>query len=308
MRGALHQPRTRFSHAQLLYSHLVTDFTHLSHASSVAQESRSTLLVSFHKTLTLHRAMSYVTLHLMTPGTDAPSSLVLNPFFSEHKPCGDLRPQLSGTLAEPRPVIGYEPKQLAENKDHRHFTEDKQLTEHEDFRVKRLSFHQSTTASTYDPAESIATPLPESDLDDEQLRALLASPLYSQEREPSAERSQVYHSEHENLMSSSSQDPTSTGKSVALLSSQNRLNQETFTDGGDLPVNVAKSLLDGIRDHSLAEARSELMKLKDKVESLNTCISELQRQTYSQWLELEDAFLICRISKRASFDCRKKWS
>ena len=52
-----------------------------------------------------------------------------------------------------------------------------------------------------------ATPLPESDLHDEQLRALLASPLCLQEREASAERSQVYHSERENLMSSSSQDP-----------------------------------------------------------------------------------------------------
>ena len=56
------------------------------------------------------------------------------------------------------------------------------------------------------------------------------------------------------------------------------------------PADVANFFLDGIRDHSLAEARSELMKQEDKVESLNTCISELQRQTYSQWLELEDAF------------------
>ena len=37
-----------------------------------------------------------------------------------------------------------------------------------------------------------------------------------------------YHSEQENLMSSSSQDPTSTGKPVAVFSSQNRLNQDHF--------------------------------------------------------------------------------
>ena len=102
--------------------------------------------------------MSYVTPHLTTPSTGTPSSLFLNPSFSEHKPCGDPRPQLSGALAEPRPFAGYEPKQLAENKDYKHFTEDKQLTEHEDLRVKPLSFHQSITASTYDSAESIATP------------------------------------------------------------------------------------------------------------------------------------------------------
>ena len=163
------------------------------------------------KTFTLHRAMSYITPHLMTPRTGTPSSLILNHSFSEHKPCGDLRPQLSGAVAEPRPFTGSEPKQLAEDRDYKHCTEDRQLTEHEASRVKPLSFHQSITASTYDSAGSMATPLPESDLDDEQLRALLASPLYFQEREASAERAQVCHSERENLMSSSSQDPTSTG-------------------------------------------------------------------------------------------------
>ena len=41
--------------------------------------------------------------------------------------------------------------------------------------------------STHDPAESSATPPPESDLDDEQIRNMLASPLYLQEREVSAD-------------------------------------------------------------------------------------------------------------------------
>ena len=39
----------------------------------------------------------------------------------------------------------------------------------------------------------------------------------------------------------------------------------------------------------LAEAKSELVKQECKVESLNTCICELQQQTYAQRLELEDA-------------------
>ena len=94
--------------------------------------------MSFSKTFTLHRAMSYVTLHLISFLT-----CLLHPSFSEHKPCGDIRPQLSGALAELRSFTGYEPKQLAENQDHRHFTEDKQLTEHEDTRVQHLFFHQS---------------------------------------------------------------------------------------------------------------------------------------------------------------------
>ena len=145
--------------------------------------------------------MPFVMPHLMTPSTGTPSSLILNPSFSEHKPCRGLRPQLSGALAELRPFTEYEPKQLDEDQDYKQFTEDKQLTEHKDLRVKPLSFHQSITASTYESAQSIATPLPESDLDDEQLRALLASPLYPQEREASAERSEVYHSERIGLMS-----------------------------------------------------------------------------------------------------------
>ena len=76
---------TPTAHTCFSYSHLVTDFTYRSHASRVAQESRSTLLESFHKTFTLHRAMFYVTPHLLTPCMCTPSSLVLNrtqPFSS----------------------------------------------------------------------------------------------------------------------------------------------------------------------------------------------------------------------------------
>ena len=79
---------------------------------------------------------------------------------------------------------------------------------------KSFFYNQSLLSSAQDSIESIATPQ-EADLEDEQIRALLASPRYLPEREASAERSQVYHSERENLMSSSSQDPTSTGKVVA---------------------------------------------------------------------------------------------
>ena len=172
-----------------------TDPTH-----RVAQESRSTLCVSCSKTATPHRAMSYVTLHLTTPSTCTPSlsstlasSHGLHPPLSEHKPCGDPRPHLSGALAKPPSFTGYEPKQLAENQDHRQNTEDKQFAEHEDLRVKPLFFHQLSIASTYDSAESIVTLPSDTDLDDVQIRALLASPLYTQEREANADRSQVYH-------------------------------------------------------------------------------------------------------------------
>ena len=118
-------------------------------------------------------------------------------------------------------------------------------------------------------------------------------------------------------MSSSFQDPTSTGTPVAMFSSQNRWNQDTFSDRDEFssrhqqvfgsnehfirfsnPTNVAKSLLDGNRDHLLAEARSVLMKQEYMVESLNTCIGELQQQTCAQRLELEDAHHGCVESRR----------
>ena len=93
------------------------------------------------------------------------------------------------------------------------------------------AFWYCLVLSTQDSIESIATPQ-ETDLDDEQFRALLASPLYIQERETNAERSQVYHSGRESLMSSSSQNPkpVGTGKPCRSVLRQSRLNQDTFSE------------------------------------------------------------------------------
>ena len=77
------------------------------------------------------------------------------------------------SLAELPSLTGHEP-----NKDHKLFTEDKHLSEyqdlaeHDDLRVKPLIFHQPSMASTCDSAESITTPPPDSELDDDQIRAL----------------------------------------------------------------------------------------------------------------------------------------
>ena len=54
-------------------------------------------------------------------------------------------------------------------------------------------------------------------------------------------------------------------------------------------ANVGKSLLDGNEDHLLNQARSEIMKQEHQVESLNSCVNELQQHAYAQRLELEDA-------------------
>ena len=114
--------------------------------------------------------------------------------------------------------------------DHKHYsTEEGQIPEIED--KFSLPHNQSLLSSTQDSTESLATPQ-EADLDDEQSRALLASPRYLPEREASAERSQIYHSEREGLISSSFQSLNffGTGKPVACLSHQNRLGQDEFSE------------------------------------------------------------------------------
>ena len=49
-----------------------------------------------------------------------------------------------------------------------------------------------------------------------------------------------------------------------------------------------KSIFEVHREHMLAKAKSAIMKQDCKVDSLNTCIRELQRQVHSQRLELDD--------------------
>ena len=96
-------------------------------------------------------------------------------------------------------------------------TEESQIPEIED--KFSLPYNQSLLSSTQNSMDSLATPR-EADLDDEQIRILLASPRYLPEREASAERSQIYHSGGEGLMSSSSQSLNlfGTGKPVTWLS------------------------------------------------------------------------------------------
>ena len=111
-----------------------------------------------------------------------------------------------------------------------------------------------------------------------------------------------------------------------MFSSENRLNQDTFSEREEFslrhqqvivsneifiifsyPANVAKSLLDGNRDHLPAEARSELTKQGHKVEFLNICIGEFQQHIYVQRLELEGAHLGYAESRREQVgrSCRK---
>ena len=132
---------------------------------------------------------------------------------------------------------------------------------------------------TYESAESIATPPAESDWFDEQIRNMLASPLYLQEREVSADRSRVDHSSRENSVSSSSHFRESAEKLAAVFSHKRKSSQETLSDregvsSGRQPVQVkdetlfrfsgpeeaARLVLEEQRGHQLAEAKSEILR------------------------------------------------
>ena len=62
---------------------------------------------------------------------------------------------------------------------------------------------------------------------------------------------------------------------------------ETFLRLSD-PEDAAKLVLEEQRDHLLAEARSEILKQKCKVDTLSICIREFQRQGHSNRLEMEN--------------------
>ena len=116
-------------------------------------------------------------------------------------------------MGDVQPTTSYEPKDLAENDDLCHAIILPQTEYNFDLRFC---------------CEHCDTP-PESDLDDEQIRALLASPLYFQEREVSADRSRVYHSVRENLVSSSSPVPKSTGDTRCVVFKQKEIeSRNTF--------------------------------------------------------------------------------
>ena len=160
--------------------------------------------------------------------------------------------------------------------------------------------------SDCDSAESIA----DSDLEDGELRKMLASPLYTQSREDcessrmptapgkpaallqergaSAKRTRA--DLRNGLMSSSCQEPSAPGKPDALFSlgseePGNQFKSSVFKHAD--PSNWRRSLLDSNKDHLHGQAKSELMRQEHQVGSPNTCINELQQQTFAQRLEFK---------------------
>ena len=67
---------------------------------------------------------------------------------------------------------------------------------------------------------------PDSDLEDEQLRKMLASPLNIREREENEGHARAYHSERESLMVQSSRNPEESGKPDAECAQKREANAQ----------------------------------------------------------------------------------
>ena len=163
------------------------------------------------RTATVARKMWVNWSCIPSPGTCTPSLTVIRPtstssfscdFFGEIQPCADLRQLERGSLAEPQPLQVGSPSILPKT------------------RILRntkiyVSSHYSSTDRVQVRPTILLRALRGFLLNRiwmmSKICALLASPLYMQEREANADRSQVHHPVRENWMSSSSQDPTSTG-------------------------------------------------------------------------------------------------
>ena len=168
---------------------------------------------------------------------------------------------------------------------------------------------QSEIHSDSESAESIA----DSDLEDGELRKMLASPLYvhgrgenyasshkpsgksdakmMQKRGASAQRTQADHPRRESLKSNASQEPRASGKPDAVFSSRSDEPGNPFESSlfkyAD-PSKLGRSLLEGNKDHLLSQARSDIMRQEHQGGSFNSCINELQQQACAQGLGLQD--------------------
>ena len=321
---AMSRSRTRDFSLVVFFVSRVSAFQRLSHAQHV-HVAQVTLECCPRKNTCLHtqRSMAHGTLSLMIPPSWSTSSLLMStPIRPSTRPwtgplqmsssdeiydCDDPTNVSFGSLADLHSPTGYEPRDLAE--------EDNRA------QVNPLFFHRPSMTSTYDSAESIATSPPESDVDDEQTRTMLASPLYLLEREkqvltdhefitPSEETQCQVHltfeKVQENLPQCSHTKESQVKKhflTEKAISSGHQAVQGTdetlfrFSD----PEDAARSVLEEQRNHLLAEPKFEILKQECKVDTLNTCIRKFQRQAHSNLFgDRPCKSWLWRISKTAS--------
>ena len=160
--------------------------------------------------------------------------------------------------------------------------------------INPMFFHKPSMTSTYDTSESIATPAPESDFDDDQIRDMLASSLCRREK-------QVL-TDHE-CTTPSSHFRESAEKPAAVFSHKRKSSQDTFSDREGISSvhqtvqgkgksffrfsdseEAARTVLEEQRDRQLAAAKSEILEQECKVDTLIVNFNDKLILIVSNWI------------------------
>ena len=148
----------------------------------------------------------------------------------------------------------------------------------EDFEAV-TSFFQGSNVKTINNFGDNDAKYPDAEIDDENTRNSLDSPLYLQEREASASLLQVYHSQRESLFQGAQSILASTGKPVNWMSQKRKSNQE-------LDNCQFRIFLEREKEHLLAEAKSVILRNEYRADLAENNICELKRQIDSQAVEI----------------------
>ena len=230
--------------------------------------------------------------------TPNPTSLLFPSHGDDH--CDDPRDGATfGQLAESHVPTGYEPW----SEQHRGHTDVVPQTK----RDVDVWF-----------CESIATPPLESVLDDEQIRNVLAWPLYIQEREKQVQTDHNFITPTEKTLCQVHLVPEQVrGDLLRCSHTRRKSSQESHLDRDGFPLahravqgeiespsrhseseNDTRLILEQERDHPLSEVRSEVLKQENRADFLDCAIRELRRQIHSSRMETDHTNLGYETSRR----------
>ena len=185
--------------------------------------------------------------------TPCTSPATFMPTRHSEETCAPLQVRSIGSVADMDAPPGYEPNPF---------------TEMSTVDPSQSSFHGLSMTLVYGFAESLATPPLDLEINDEQSTKLLASPRFPQEREASADRSQVYHSRREKTWCPTRPDFRPARRDPSRYGAQSRK---------EISVRFFKN-----SDRSfVSEAHSEILKQECRAEKDEGVILELQRQIQS---------------------------
>ena len=120
------------------------------------------------------------------------------------------------------------------------------------------------------------------EIDDEESRKALASPLFPQESEEEAGLRQTCHSNEERLLKRSQSISVSTGRPVCWQTQKRKSSKDCHDDR-------VRTVLELQKERLLSEARSEVLKYKNQTGMAEDYIRELKSQVGSQEMDFRSA-------------------